>query len=75
MYRFRLRWIIWRLRYQEQKVLDWLPGHMPKRWINHLTMGNLGRLTVTDERLHAREVPTITVEEIGNAMKYDEALA
>jgi hypothetical protein len=64
--------ILYQLRKFGTQVLDWLPHHMPKRWINHLTMGNLGRLTVVDERLHSKEVPTITVEDIGNAMRKDE---
>lgn len=56
----------------EIRVLDRLVHRLPKRWINHLTCGNLGRLTTEDERLHTREVPTITVEEIMGAIKVDE---
>ncbi len=52
--------------------LDQLPHRLPSSVINHITMGNLGRLTVTDPSLHNREVPTITVEEIGVAMRRDE---
>lgn len=56
----------------ETRILDALPRLMPKRWINHLTMGNLGRLTVRDPRLHTKEVLTITLQEVCGAIKYDE---
>ncbi len=62
----------WQPRRVEQKTLDWLVGALPRRWINHLTMGNLGRVYVNDPRLHAREVPTVTIQEIGEAIRHDE---
>lgn len=68
--------IKWTIQYEIPKIgiriLDEIPHRLPKRWVNHVTMGNLGRLSVVDPRLHSKEVPTITVEDFGNAMKYDE---
>jgi hypothetical protein len=66
-YRHLLRYSYW-----ETKLLDKLPQWLPARWINHLTAGNLGRLVVTDERLHPRIVPEITIDEIFRAMNVDE---
>jgi hypothetical protein len=48
---------------------------LPPRFRHLLVMSELGHLTATDPRLHPREVPTITVDEIGRAMQYEEAAA
>lgn len=60
------------LRYRLQKVREnvllWFVCHFPKV-ANSVTCYNMGRLTVQDETLHSREVPTITVDELLSAMK------
>jgi len=56
----------------EHHIISALMRVLPKSWTNHLTARNLGRLVVVDERLHTREVPTITAQEFMDAMKADE---
>jgi hypothetical protein len=54
------------------RIAIWLVGVLPRHLLNAVTAANLGRLTVVDKRLHSREVPTITIEELVEAMRVDE---
>lgn len=42
---------------------------LPRNWRYTLTASTLGELTVRDPQLSGREVPTITVQELLDAMK------
>jgi hypothetical protein len=71
----RLRWFI-----HDQKVLA--EKRMIRTWfrlppgLRHtLVCSELGALTVLDPRLHRREVPTITIQEVTDAMRYERAAA
>jgi hypothetical protein len=58
----------------EQGAVDaWFK--LPARVRHLFVMSELGHLTAFDPRLHSREVPTITVEEFGEAMKFEQAAA
>lgn len=67
-----LRLLRYKARRVGTRILDELPHRLPRKWVNHLTAANMGRLSVEDPRLHTKEVPTMTVEDMMNAMKYDE---
>lgn len=41
---------------------------LPRPWKATMAAHLIGELTATDPRLHSREVPTITVQELLNAM-------
>jgi uncharacterized protein (DUF2249 family) len=58
----------------EKRTLD-LWFRLPPRFRHLLVMSELGHLTSHDPRLHSREVPTITVEEFAEAMRFEEAAA
>lgn len=50
------------------ELYDALVAHQPEI-LDALVLMRLGHLTAIDTRLHSREVPTITVQEITDAMK------
>jgi hypothetical protein len=71
----RLKWFIHDQKVLAEKRLLRAWDKVPRGIRQTLVLNELGRLSVTDPRLHSREVPTITVQEIIDAMKFEEAAA
>jgi hypothetical protein len=71
----RLKWFIHDQKVLAEKRLLRAWDRVPRGIRQTLVLNELGRLSVADPRLHSREVPTITVQEIIDAMKFEEAAA
>lgn len=70
------------MRFIRHDITRWIEKRAVDAWfklppnVRHLfVMSELGHLSSFDPRLHRREVPTITVEEFAEAMKFEEAAA